>query len=833
MNNVERLEEEAERISHPASDIADEIRKMREEQKARESRSSTMYSRRTASGDDSQSPLGRQFSYEYGSHASNSVIGTNQLARSGGYSPAAFVGSPRGSMRSGSWEQVSSTRSRHSSQAQPVRLAQLINEQLQEGGFVGAEFTSSPIEQYRPQTPLVSPIPPPSDSGLRIAIGDSSNVSDSRDMPMAEDLVASAAQAAEPERPSTQASTDTFEKSKDLFENFDGVHTQDQLTGLLPPESVEERHDAQVLPEFMDRRVSSMEAAPLEEMVYYPAPVPAMINLPQRLSKVPSAPQRDKRRTKFLNTLEDNTRRSAVWPQNPLSPVLSEEEHGMPELDHGAMEKSRMEDLPPQLRATMYFDYPAAQQEVQLKDGSAVKTLDSILDASANLPVTAFTDHPFIGKAGANVYKRPPGQALGSQPTEGRRRSSSLNLLKRSSTSNLVDGTETRKSSLLSFARIGRQSRAGFDDAAAQNYTESEAASLHHEGAPLQGEDGEEYSKEGQYHDMADGSQHEHDDQAELDEATQPATLLGELELRKRQQKQRNRTAGGAPNGMHATLLQQDAVAQLQQSSRGKQKTTLAWEDSHAHQQENDDNEDVPLALLYPRRVESHQPLGLIARRELEDNEPLSHRRARLKGQDPLAAQRQRPIQPRLAQPTAVVDTEGDEETLGQRRERLRREKAAIFQPVSGDFTSEILSQFGGLEPKEPPAPSKTPEGLEEETLGQRRKRLQAEQQRGREVSGNRDPIGDPTEAEMPAVTKRRSMADILHAHPVTPRIISNGSGQSHVFAPVGPTHRQTSWSQQVNRSSLTMAAGLGAMAKGGNTKQHDMVDRWRQSVHS
>ena len=830
--NVERLEEEAERISHPASDIAEEIRKTREEQKTRDSRSSTMHSRRAASGDDSQSPLARQFSYEYGSHASNSVIGTNNLARSGGYSPTAYVGSPRGSIRSGSWEHVSTTRSRHNSQpqAQPVRLAQLISEQLSEQGFRGADVVSSPVEQYHPQLSSVPPPPRSSGSDLRITNGDPQNVHAGYGG-QASNVVATTDQPTEPERPSTHASTDTFEKSKDLFENFDGVHTQDQASGPSPPDPTKDREEPQVLPQFMDRRVSSMEAPPLEEMVYYPAPVPALINLPQRLSRLPAAPQRDKRRTQFLSTLEETTSGSAVWPQNPLSPGLTDDGHRVSQTDQDTSVRPDMGDLPPQLRATVYFDYPSVQQEVQLKDGSAVKTLDSILDASASLPVTAFTDHPFIGNAGANIYNKLPGQVRTSGEGETRRRSSSLNLLKRSSKSNLLADGEPRKSSFLSLARIGRQSKADGDDGLTQPHTESEAASLHHEAVPLQADEQLEQDEDEEYHD-ADEQQIGPDAQAELDEASQPATLLGELELRKRQQKQRTRTAGGAPNGMHATLLQQDAIAQLQKSSREKHKVTLAWEDAHVHDKENEDNEDVPLAMLYPNsKVERHQPMGMIARREMEDNEPLSHRRARLRGEDPLAAQRQRNLQLQMARAAAAkrrdTSIEDEEETLGQRRERLRREKEAEFRPVSGDFASEIMSQLGGFEVKDHPAPSKTPEGLEDETLGQRRKRLQAEQ-RSREVSGNNSVVA-PTEG--PAVAKRRSMADILHAHPtVGPRIISNGSGRNHVFAPAAPTQRQTSWSQNVNQSSLSV--GLGAMANG-STRQHDMVDRWRQSIQS
>lgn len=828
--NVERLEGEAERISQPASDIAEEIKKMREEQKARESRSSTMYSRRAASGDDSQSPVARQFSYEHGSHASNSVIGTNMIARSGGYSPAAYVGSPRGSMLSGSWEQITNTRSRHNShtQPQPVRLAQLISEQLLEQGLTGAHTVSNSLEQGS-QAKTSTPSKPTSGSEMKSKNGDSGSVSAGNGERFPKDTTTSIVDVpTDPERPSTHASTDTFEKTKDLFENFDGVHTQDQMSGPLTHEPAENRGETPILPQFADRRMSTPDAPPLEEMVYYPAPVPAMINLPQRLSRFPAAPERDKRRTQFLNTLEP-TPQSAAWPQSPLFPGSAKDDHRGSPLQNETDKHHNLADLPPQLRASMYFDYPTAQQDVQLKDGSAVKTLDSILDASASLPVTAFTDHPFIGKGGADVYNRPPNLVPTVSEGVARRRSSSLNLLRRSSKSNLLQSAEPRKSSFLSLARIGRDAISKSDTEATSPHTKPENASLQHGEATWEVDDGGERDQDGEYDD-ADEAQIGPDAQEDLDEANQPATLLGELELRKRQQKQRNRTAGKAPNGMHATLLQHDAVAQLQKTSREKHKVTLAWEDAPTHDKENEDNEDVPLAMLYPyRKTGRRQPMGMIARREMEDNEPLSHRRARLRGEDPLVAQRKRAFQHQLSRSPSnnVLDESPnhDDETLGQRRERLRREKEADFRPASGDFANEVLGQLNGFEVSEHPAPSKTPEGLEEETLGQRRKRLQAEQ-RSREVSGNGSVMA-PTET--PMITKRRSMADILHAHPTAPpRIISNGSGRNHIFAPAGPTQRQTSWSQQVNQSSLT--AGLSAMANG-STRQYDMVDRWRQSI--
>ena len=48
-------------------------------------------------------------------------------------------------------------------------------------------------------------------------------------------------------------------------------------------------------------------------------------------------------------------------------------------------------ELPEHLRANEFFE---------IKEQSAVKTLDDILDASAHAPVSAFTDHAFAGRLG-------------------------------------------------------------------------------------------------------------------------------------------------------------------------------------------------------------------------------------------------------------------------------------------------------------------------------------------------------------------------------------------------------------------------------------------------
>ena len=372
--------------------------------------------------------------------------------------------------------------------------------------------------------------------------------------------------------------------------------------------------------------------------------------------------------------------------------------------------------------------------------------------------------------------------------------------------------------------------------------------------------------------------------------------------MRKAQQKLRNRTAATAfPNGMHSTLLQLDAVDQLQKQKRKQQHTRLAWEDPNANHPgaENEDDEDVPLGMLFAgrqistaekaRRMDEDRPLGLIAKRDMEDNEPLSHRRARLRGEDPIARNTS-PTKPNSMytldvlnfsdtnlvenpqEPAAGNDNENENETLGQRLRRLKATQIPLQpRPVSDDFASEMMSQLGV--PSRPPVTTaatatKTPDP--EETLGQRRKRLQAEaaaanKDKSRQASGESNDAAVP--ATQQAVSKRRSMADILTAHPAagagnptTVRALSN----EIKFAPA-PKTRNTPWAMSQTRQAslgagMPMASGLGSPTNpmngnggvgagggGGGYFPHpmvqkpvveidggrrEMIDRWRQSVH-
>ena len=877
LGNIERLEQSAERLSL-SSDIGEELRKMRIEQRKSSSRHSSILGARNEER-EAGTPMHRQFSYEYGSHASNSIVGTNNLARNGGFSPAGYYASPRGSVQSGSWSHHNSIKERSFSYG--PRLKQVV-EPEQEGKPLDSPLSNRLI-------PL-APQPEAPTNAHRLINDDQFNYNGT-EIPHTRPDEAEMAH----NEQQLRASSDTYRQAAGLFTDFDGVHIAPHSDDPMDLDNTADRRvSSQPLPA---RPVSYMQPRPDENMVYYPAPVPMMLNLPKRLSKLPAAPHRDKRRSELLNNLPTEARKSAVWLPDVQETANDDVPHRSEQPAKQTQERKRrtMAEMPPQLRATMFFDYPSTTQEVEVKGGSAVATLDSILDASAFAPVSAFTDHPIAGRVGPEVYgKAPTRSGAGIVPAEdrdsGQRRNTINRLTKRNSNSNLLENIKKRNSSLMSLGgQFGKRkgSAQQLDDS--QDFHEADAADLHGEDAPLHHphEDSDDLADEETDFAEArglldDGDQVEEPEVGAYNGA--PTTLLAELQLRKLQQKQRGRTAATAfPNGMHSTLLQLDAVAQVEKQSRRQKHTRLAWESPEVNHSgaENQDDDDVPLGVLFPGRkmdvndksrlFDEDRPLGLIASRDMEDNEPLSHRRARLRGEDPtprfVDPNKQNTMYtldlPNFSDEAPQAENDNEDETLAQ---RIRRIKATTIptkpRPVSGDFASEMLSHFGGLPPAEVPPKDQgsvpvtgTESPGPEETLGQRRRRLQSEANKSRNVSGESN-----KSTARPAMTSKHSMATILSAHPAASS--STRPFNEIKFAPA-PKTRNTAWAMdQTRKASMgpmrgsPMVSGFGA-SNGGhangitatpgvngfpdpmtqqpveavNPRQNEMVDRWRQSV--
>lgn len=639
-------------------------------------------------------------------------------------------------------------------------------------------------------------------------------------------------------RPATSASG-----VGDLFKDFDGVHFDldnpeapgfplRNQQGYLPPSPVpahqaySDHRQSQAYPDHHQSQVY-----PDPGLVYYPAPVPAMLNLPPTLSKA----RPNNRNSRLMSTESlgqgTNNRLSVAHPSEKDLHRRTAVTMNDPALNN----RRSLANLPPALRASQFFDSQLPPIVPDLKEESAVATLDSILDASARAPAAAFTDHPITGGVPSYAHNRNRSTAtnLGNY-----RNSVAINV-------KLHPGESPRTS------------LEGADNPDHHNHNpgyEDEDAGSH-----LNPETGEYYDQQrlsGTSEELA---------AANLDPSLQPlpTTLLAELESRKAQQRLRNRTAASAfPRGIRSTLLQLDAVAQVQQKHRRTKKTHLAWEEGD-DQDDDEKDEDVPLGVLFQvapgvqKRRDDEIPLGLLMKKEMEDAEPLSKRRDRLRmvsGQPMAQPQPHRMLDvPGLGGSGSGADEEEVEgETLRERMKRLKEKQ----QFGTGALDMNFGSDKGGDQQTDKPEV--------EETLAERRRRLQKEKQdEEKHQALRRESVMLQQE-----VKSRRNLADLLHAKPIgmsagaRPQSfygLQGGAASNGSFGQL-PVHQQQGFSQGgmigmnmgmggygmggpglIGRGAGAMGgmgagpAGMGMMNPAGeiilDPKQREVVERWRASV--
>ncbi|KAJ6789138.1 hypothetical protein PWT90_01530 [Aphanocladium album] len=690
-------------------------------------------------------------------------------------------------------------------------------------------------------------------------------------------------------RPGTSHSQDTYHQAQHAFFDFDGVHCAENRTDAgdeaegdesMPTEgdyTAADQHLAELEDDVFDlpplqlpqglpqppqpptfsygedsippppqpvgliRPQSYFDPASGVQMNYYPARVPAALNIPQKLSSRPKANERNSRQSKVLTAMLDSAyhpvnsdaaRRASAMPvlggnteQEQASRPVRERHHErrpsflplsteemqkinepLPEVvepaepahesfeniastlripkrisepktvDKRKSKMSMMSNIPSQLRASAYFDAPAVTTDMAAKDGSAMNALDDILDAGASAPVGAFTDHLYAGKLGSEVYGATKKKSVTSSPSlrppssehSGKKRSSWMPLGRRSHSYNSQDSPRLHSE---------EDSPHLTGDGDSDHVIRVPAGPVDHNGEHIE-EEGEE------------------EEEVVEEYMGAPTTLLAELQLRKQQQKERIQNKVRDAHGTQATLLELDTVAENQRLDRKSKRVNLVWEDPASHLDQNgSDDEDVPLAIIAARQqgaknmADLERPLGLIEKREIEENEPLSKRRARLQGLDNtfttprpqsmlMAPARRGDTRPRqsMISLNLIPPEELEGETLTDRRKRLaseaEKEKELSLpptRPVSTAFSAELLSQFDPVEAGrlEGPADGKGAQGNsiapEEETLGQRRRRLQAEKAaREQEMAHGATAAGSAGNSK----ERRMSMASVLSAHP-------------------------------------------------------------------
>lgn len=536
---------------------------------------------------------------------------------------------------------------------------------------------------------------------------------------------------------------------------------------------------------------------PIENNTNYPARIPKLLNLPKRLSQIPLSTLESDRRSKVLQYVTPKTRnshtRSASGNGHCETSSLNGASGEMIEDKLDAVHIPSVERLPPQLRASAFFEQGARPPEFQAEGKTAVERLNNMLEASTCVPANAFTNDVSSNSNNANVsgrnitgvhHEKSSHSAKITQTANHKARRSFL-FFRRKSTVLAKNHDEN----------LCMEELSDRDDASSGASGTSTDKESH-----LETDDNVVLSSKGKESDI------EPEENSGFEGA--PSTLLAELQIRKQRLQKRTRTAPTTPyNGMHTTLLQLDAVAQIEKKRRIGQRTKLAWEEPDigaSNAEDDEDDEDVPLGVLFASKTEFgsdlgrgvsdwNRPLGLIQSRDLEDNEPLSARRNRLQinnlRKSVPQVLKQFPLKqaPGIQYSSASESDDLENETLAQRMQRLRRERdsAAAFEGENerktdkgnnDDWSSNLKLEKAKGASLSPFASSEIRISENEgETLGQRRKRLQA-----KTLAGSRNPshYGDfDLRRREPTLSlkKTRSMVDLLQNHHIASfRRVSN-----------------------------------------------------------
>ena len=246
------------------------------------------------------------------------------------------------------------------------------------------------------------------------------------------------------------------------------VRGQDQ--GEAEPGSVNEGLDDTVTGNTTQQWV---EPPPPEGMQYYPAPVPRELNMPKRLSRQLPAEVMAKRRSQVLGTFNPEARKSAVWLADsdgqPVAQPGHEREGSSDRPMHQRSKSSlaKLKNLPPQLRASIFFDHEAIPHDIEMKGESATATLENMLDASVHGPPATGLNHRHPDAVGKHRARSSTASLL-----ENNGRASRASMLSAPLTDKKSDGRLSRGSML-----SGKRS-SSFDNLAQAGNRSSAALSL-------------------------------------------------------------------------------------------------------------------------------------------------------------------------------------------------------------------------------------------------------------------------------------------------------------------------------------------------------------------
>jgi hypothetical protein len=726
-SNIAQLELTAEKLSMTSS-IEDAIRDLHDEQKRSDSRRSSILAASISSGPEANTafPLTRQVS------AASSILETNDAARYGGYSPAGYVMSPTISM-------ISSPTQLHAASfprvdVEPETL--LSRQGVGKTSVRAAKSTTKPsltdIAEMEPTTLTPAALDgadrlaedPEEEETLRIPPMEEIDLTSPVDPPDVTfpegDYVRPVVNAqherypAQEERRATMSSStaSTTEQADRAFADFDGAHCPpdvdsvaipvDQETSLGNSDPTQPRISRPSRPR--ERPKSYMDPQTGQQMLYYPARVPLMLNLPKKLSKKAKSAENQKRVPQILDTMPETSQQPINWlpevlpepllnplgsvlhsdPTSPVSPSSPSEQHPMLPLivedrsplrlsdevasylrpnPHPIDEEARkshvsaslaildstdkrksqlpiLDGAPPHLRANAFFDLPSGPS-------LTLELKDGSATATLDEILNASAKAP-VSAFTDHVFAGKLGNEVYGHET--RRRTH----LQRASTATVLDVAkpkEVKKRS--SFFHLRAPSKLSLHPGAKEERRNTIMGGTSTTNISEAEADGPKMpdSIDAEHVNRAEGGAGDEESEEEPTYQGPPTTLLAELQMRKQQHMMRTRPITEAfPNGVHSTLLEMDSVAEVERRNRHGKRINLAWQDTDPMEEESDD-EDTPLGLLMAAKkagtgiaavqAEMNRPLGLVELREQEENEPLSQRRARLQGRVPISTQRQ------------------------------------------------------------------------------------------------------------------------------------------------------------------------------------------------